>query len=285
VLQGAGDGENDSRRLAPNHGDESPNISERSAAISELVAAYATAPGSPAGEALAEVLGPTVRRLAREAAHGGTRGDRDEFVAESLTFVIAPRKKSPPRICLYRPETGPLEPWLRELLKNGWRDKCRAAARRLYLYSETFDAPAPPVLYWPSEPEELIRVFLPADLERIGRWKAAQRVELLCLAGLWRKVTKMIWESFLVDYENSRGLELGRPMPPPSFLRHDDPQSRMQVLARALCLPRANLLSQHWKRWQHLLGELEFIRGLLPNLKSTKTKSDDQTGSRPGDSL
>jgi DNA-directed RNA polymerase specialized sigma24 family protein len=280
VLQCVGHGENNPRRLALVYGDESRALSERSAALAELIAAYASAPGRAAGEVLAELLAPEVRRLAREAARGGTRTDRDEFVDESVTFVVAPRKKSPPRVCQYRAEAGPLEPWLRELLKNGWRDKCRARARGLPVYSDMCDAQAPPVLDWPDEPEEFIRIFSPGDLERIGLWKAAQRVELLCLAGLWRKVTDRLWESSLLEYEAKRGLTLPRPIPPPSFVLHGDPKSRTQLLARALFLPTTNLLSQHWNRWQHRLGELDFVRELLPNLKFKKTKRPNRLPAR-----
>jgi DNA-directed RNA polymerase specialized sigma24 family protein len=287
VLELVVDGEVDPRRLALIYEDETRAPSERTAAFTELVAAYANEPGGAAGDVLAELIGPLIRRLARETAHGGTPGDHDEFVDEALAFVIAPREHSPPRICLYRAEEGLLEAWLRTLLKNRWLDKCRARARERLVFSDALEAEAPERAApdWPDEPELFIRIFSPADLDRIDRWKAAERVELLCLAGLWRKVTMKIWELWLTEYEAKRDVVLARPFPPPWFVSYDDPPSRTRVLAPALSYANRNTLTQRWWRGQHRLGELHFIQSLHPNLKFAQTQLPGQSPDQPGDMI
>src|SRR5262249_35009493 len=151
-------------------------------------------------------------------------------------------------------------------------------ARQPLVFSDALEAEAPKSAApdWPDEPDLYIGIFSPADLDRIGRWNAADRVELLCLAGLWRKVTEKIWELWLTEYEARRRVVLVRPFPPPWFVSYHDPPSRTRVLAPALSRANRNTLTQRWWRGQHRLGELHFIQSLLPNLKFAHTQLPDQ---------
>ena len=85
--------------------------------------------------------------------------------------------------------------------------------------------------------------------ERLRRWAVHQRVELLCLGGLWLKVPPEEWDAWVDEYERSRDLCLSRPFPPEDFFSHETPQDRMRPLADVLCYP-PNTLTQRWRR-QH----------------------------------
>jgi DNA-directed RNA polymerase specialized sigma24 family protein len=241
-------------------------IKELTALIEAYGAGAASSGSAEAGRLLAERLSPTVRRLARQVAKGAGKSDRDEFVEDALALVLAPRDTSVPRIVLYRPGDGPLGAWLRSVLRNCWRSRRRAAARRAFSLGDARAVAAKPAWDGNAEADPAMALTSPfsrTDLARAAGWGVRYRVELLCLAGLWLKVPPPVWEGWVRGYESATGRLLPRPFPPVEFLALDDPGSRTAPLARLLGYPRANTLSVRWWRTQHRLEELDFIRALL----------------------
>jgi DNA-directed RNA polymerase specialized sigma24 family protein len=220
----------------------------RQGALRELIAGYAREieeddATKASGNALAVLLNPLVIRIARMVARGMGQGDRDDFVEEAVNLVVEPREQSLPRICSYRPEDSTLQTWLSVVLGNLWRSRRRAHRPTCSLSGDVLCEE--PLL---GASDSLFQEpFSKQDLETLVQWQIHWRVELLCLSGLWVKVSAADWKSWLEEYESIAGNSLGRPFPPSEFLVHDDHAARMAPLARALGIPKGRLI-QHWHR-------------------------------------
>ncbi len=250
--------------------DEQQTPAARRQALAALIAAYTEeiadeVDDGEAGRVLAELLAPEVQRIARQVARGAGRGERDEFVLESLSLVLVCRSKtSPPRLCEYRPDEGSLSGWLFIVLGRCWIDRVRRARRRARPLDKPNQVPAPDPGPgdWPDAPTALTSPFSNADLARLANWDARYRLEVLCLAGLWHKVPASLWEEWVRAYEATQNVSLGRPFPPDDFQALDDPAARTTPLTRVLGY-RANSLSVRWHRGRRQLGELvDFVREL-----------------------
>jgi DNA-directed RNA polymerase specialized sigma24 family protein len=248
--------------------DEQQLPAARRQALTALIAAYTEeiAEGAGAGEAgraLPDLLAPEIQRVARQVARGAGHAERDEFVQESLSLILARRSKtSPPRICGYRPEEeGALSGWLLTVLGRCWIDRLRRAGRRPRTLGDPARVPAadPGPTSWPEA--TLTSPFSEVDLDQLASWDACYRLEVLCLGGLWLKVPPPLWEEWGRAYETTRKVSLGRPFPPDEFLALDDPAARTVPLARLLGR-RANTLSVRWLRGRRRLEELDFVRDL-----------------------
>jgi RNA polymerase sigma factor (sigma-70 family) len=96
--------------------------------------------------------------------------------------------------------------------------------------------------------------FSAADVRRIEEWRLRERVVLLCLSGLWDKVAREKWATWLRD--------CGVVMPfPPSHFAAATERQRNAILASALGITRNNL-AQQWSRGRKLLRGLDYLRDL-----------------------
>lgn len=249
--------------LAATYRDEQADWACRQEALAELIAAYAgcanPARVEEAGNLLAECLGPLIRQVARAVARGGSLSDRTDFVDEALSFVIAPGKGKPARICACQIHSS-LRAWLRTVLRNSWVSNRRQWAARQQALEEFASRQHPPVFAWHSPPQT--ESLSDRDLDRLAGWEPRSRVEVLCLAGLWPYVPVPRWENWLAEYEGLRRLTLVRPFPGDDVLYCDKPADRLKPLAQALGY-HTNTLSQRWLRSMHRLKELDFVRELL----------------------
>lgn len=101
--------------------------------------------------------------------------------------------------------------------------------------------------------------FSEADAARIRDWDMLDRIILLCLAGLWRKVPVVQWASWCDAVARER--KLTAPLPPDELLECETREQRLPVLASALDM-RRNTLAQRWKRRKQLLHELDCVEDL-----------------------
>ncbi|OWK41130.1 hypothetical protein FRUB_05022 [Fimbriiglobus ruber] len=207
-----------------------------------------------------------MRKIAAQVARGGTRTQQDEFVAEALSELFVCRAKSPPRIASYDPTRGSLEPWLAGTLKNVWLSRLRAASSEPDNSFVSLDPTrtadhSPAILPWHHAADLLDILFNAADEDRIASWPPRERVELMCMSGLFVKLTETVWGQYLRDYESCTSIPLARPFPPAAVLAAENPADRTRPLAAALGL-KSNTLSVRWMRAHQRLGELDVIREL-----------------------
>jgi DNA-directed RNA polymerase specialized sigma24 family protein len=116
----------------------------------------------------------------------------------------------------------------------------RSAGLRLRAFEVTADLAAP---------------FSPADLARVCAWAPLDRVVLLSLGLLWRKVPGDVWERTV------RACGLEPPFPPGGFGEWDTREERGRILASALGWT-PNRLAQRVSRGRRLLRALDFVRDM-----------------------
>lgn len=197
-----------------------------------------------------QALEPLIRRTARRvAARAGQAGQ--DLIDESVSHVLHPR-----RITQWAEDRKPFESWCFYVLRHHLIDLVRQRNRQRENMTSTLKEPADPRgAHGVSAVEielDLGTPFSPPDVARVRVWKAIDRIVLLCLAGLWRKVPAALWRKSAVEC----GLAL--PFPPPGFGRCQDREERNEMLARAMGW-RRNTLAQRWCRRRHLLDDLDFV--------------------------
>lgn len=165
----------------------------------------------------------------------------------------------------FDPRKGDFAPWCRTVLRNLFRDVARRARRRAKTAS-TSDVPeagtenASLHQLADQELEEFsTSPFSAAEMREIRQWPAKDRVTLLWLSGLWRKVPVSVWERWARDLHH-------RPIqrwlsPPPELLAAEEPDERLPLVAEALGEKR-NTVSQRWCRKKALLRRLDSVRSL-----------------------
>jgi hypothetical protein len=205
------------------------------------------------GNTLTRLLQRQVENVARMTTRGSTATERNEFAADAIRLICAPRETKPPRICKYEPWAGPLEPWLSQVLNRCWIDQCRKQRAQLPLREAALvpgriDAPS---LF--AEP------FGSRDLHCLERWNVQDRIKLLGLSGLFVKVPNDCWESWVVEYEAARGFALDRPFPSLGVRSLDSHSERKGPLGLALKIP-TNTLDVYWYRKKWLLRDLECLQ-------------------------
>ncbi len=223
-----------------------------------------TAHGRVLVEELVNQVGSTIKEAARLAAYridpGRVQQGVKDFEKDALAYVLLPRRRSRARICSYDPTKGELMPWLRTILRNGLKDRLRHAQRerkRLRFMPlgrlperRVFDAG----VVWSGTER-----FIATDIARLETWPVRQRLELMCLIGVWQLVPGPRWEHWLSDFEVQTGRSLPRPFPLFQVMGTDDRQGWLGWLATAFGCT-TNVLSQHRVRWQHRLAELNYFR-------------------------
>jgi len=195
---------------------------------------------------------------------------RVDFVANSLAEIVAPRashdEAAPrPRIAEYNPATGPLPAWLWTVLDNLLKDVLRAAVRRATREQ--------PIVCRDGEPDIAERVvdstphraadeldrmapFADQDLEQIAAWPVLDRILVLVVFGLWRKIPTNAWRGWCSD--------AGLPNPfPPETQGERKRGEWISFVAESLSASPNALQNRLRRRLEKLKYEpLEYIRGI-----------------------
>jgi DNA-directed RNA polymerase specialized sigma24 family protein len=151
----------------------------------------------------------------------------------------------------YRPGQGPVEPYLRTVLRHMLVDESRAAASRRemsnqdLLVDEAEDGRDRFAALFESQ-----TTLSSSDLACIEDWPPLDRVVLLVLVGIWVAVPADRWD----DWVAQAGLET--PYPPTELQAMDNKDERIRALANHLGF-LANTLSQRLHRGKGRLLELE----------------------------
>ena len=101
--------------------------------------------------------------------------------------------------------------------------------------------------------------FSTMDQARVESWPLFDRVFVLSMSGLWRKVSCECWSEWTLVLESKRPLLL--PAPPMELYTCESPQQRTPIVASTFKMTRNNV-SQRWHRKRALLEQLDCIKSL-----------------------
>lgn len=197
-------------------------------------------------------LVPIVMRIARQKARGRRHEHwRQELIDESPSIIWSKLQQQ-----AYDKARGPFEGWCGRVLKNGIIDRIRSRRRdrlgqAVPIDPATGSDPADPRAGW-EQVASAVDPLGKADLDRIERWEPRDRIVLLCLSGLWLRVSPETWGRWLAD------CDLDEPFPPEGFLHLENTSQRYDVLAPALSLSR-NALAQRRRRGKRALWQLDAL--------------------------
>jgi DNA-directed RNA polymerase specialized sigma24 family protein len=195
-------------------------------------------------------LAPVILHIAWKVAAKARQPGRD-LLDEAVSHVLH-------RLDRFSVASGCFVPWCRRVLTNRLTDLVRRAGvrRAEVLHAEEREDPSADASLRAFEvAADLAAPFSAADLARVCDWTQEDRVVLLSLGLLWRKVPAEVWRRTVT----ACGLE--PPFPPPGFGEGDTREERGRVLARALGWTR-NRVSQRLSRGRRLLRALEFVRDI-----------------------
>lgn len=204
---------------------------------------------------------PFVSEMARRVCcfRRASRQLSRDFVDGSLSSIFGPRGESAgdaaPRIARYRPSDGPFAGWLWTALDHLLVDEMRAAARRNKhelasaalnaTRSSGYDAGF-------ASDQATSEPFSAKDLEKIGAWRPLDRIRLLSVARLWRKVPADTWAAWCSEVDLL--LEFA-----PLHQEEQPLEHWLASVADAMQESRA-AFRQHWYRKRKLLEELDYVR-------------------------
>jgi DNA-directed RNA polymerase specialized sigma24 family protein len=195
---------------------------------------------------LVPVIGRIASRIGADAGQAG-RDLRDDAVCHVLG-----------RLDRFTATERCFVAWCRRVLANRLIDLLRrAAARRAeVLYPEAREDPSAGLGLRAFEvAADLAAPFSAADLARVRAWGPLDRVVLLSLGLLWRKVPDEEWRRTV------RACGLQPPFPPAGFGEGDTRDERGRALAAALGW-KPNRLAQRASRGRRLLRALDFVRDM-----------------------
>lgn len=161
--------------------------------------------------ALSPLIEETAERVCRRRMVA--KQIRVDFVANSLAEILAPRESRdnqsrPPRIAEYNPATGPLPAWLWTVLDNLLKDVLRATGRRAAREQpivgrdgepDIAERAAEPTPHRASDDLDRMAPFADQDVEQIAAWPVLDRILVLVVFGLWRKIPTDIWSGWCSD--------------------------------------------------------------------------------------
>jgi DNA-directed RNA polymerase specialized sigma24 family protein len=197
-----------------------------------------------------KALVPVIRGVARGVAGDTTQAGRD-LQDEAVSHVLR-------RLDRFTPVGGRFVRWCRRVLTNRLIDLIRRAeARRAEgLPPEGREDPSAGLDLRAFEvAADLAAPFSEADLARVCAWRPQERLVLLSLGLLWRKVPAEVWGRTVT----ACGLQ--PPFPPAGFGEGDTREERGRILAEALGW-KPNRLSQRVSRGRGLVRALDFVHEL-----------------------
>ncbi len=195
-------------------------------------------------------LVPVIRRIASRVGADAGQAGRD-LRDEAISHVLR-------RLHGFDPAAGPFAAWCRRVLTNRLIDLLRrAAARRAeVLRPEGREDPSAGLGLRAFEvAADLAAPFSAADVARVCAWKPFDRLVLLSLGLLWRKLPDPVWR------QTVRACGLQPPFPPAGFGEGDTRDERSRILAVALGWG-PNRLAQRVSRGRRLLRALNFVQDM-----------------------
>lgn len=191
-------------------------------------------------------LMPQVQEMARRIVRrtGGRRGSyvTEEFLDDSCFVVLTRLDKWQPK--------SPFKPWCYVVLRNLWRDRLR---RQQVRHAQEYVEGISEAQASGQRSDGVDLQFSGNDIKTIDRWPDADRVFLLCVAGLWMKVPLAQWKQWCL------ALDLPATFPPDQLKDKDEPPQRVHWLSEHLGI-RPNTIVQRWCRGQERLRALDMFR-------------------------
>jgi hypothetical protein len=203
------------------------------------------------------------RRMVREQL-------RRDFIAGSVSALVAPREsrdgtRRPPRISDFDSAEGPFTAWLFAVLDNLLKDLLRTTARRGMretVFSTISDSPDiiefsahskhmdPGVILDRTSP------FTKRDLERLETWPALDRILVLAVFQLDKKISLPTWDSWCQQ------AELPTPFPPEHTIPHERGEW-INLIAELLVASPNALQNRIRRRLEQLRTDpLDYIRDI-----------------------
>lgn len=237
------------------------------------VAAIQTASDAVIVEAAISALKPLIEQTAKRVCQGRMvwKSHGLDFVANSVAEIALPRTgrdgtPQDPRIAEYSPASGEFAAWLRAVLNNLLVDQLRSESRRKAREAKwviSRHGPKPtedPVELAQAKPsdDDLDRNtrFTDDDLKRIDAWPVLDRVLLLTVFELWRKIPDLRWDIWC------REAGLSHPFPPDPGI----PRERgewINFMAQVLVASPNALQNRLRRRLEQLRKEpLDYVRGI-----------------------
>ncbi len=159
---------------------------------------------------------------------------------------------------------GPFEAWCYTVLRNRHLDNLRQEQREqrhalaaAHQRREAVDLRHALERAWARD-EPLGEL----DLRAVGAWSLRERLVLLCLSGLWRKVPPVLWGEWVDEHRRWHGTPPSGLFPPDELGDSEQLAERNGALARLLGLKR-NTLSVCLFRGKARLASLRCVRELL----------------------
>ncbi|AWM40241.1 hypothetical protein GobsT_13050 [Gemmata obscuriglobus] len=161
------------------------------------------------------------------------------------------------------PAGANFEAWCYIVLHNRWTDLTRwEQCRESQSLLGHPEPSAPDIRAALERGLDSAAIFGDDDLREIRAWPLRDRVVLLCLASLWRKVPDDEWQGWVRDHRAAHGTPASDPFPPDSLDRGNGIADQNALLARELDL-RRNTLSVILHRGKVRLGVLRYVRDLM----------------------
>ena len=118
--------------------------------------------------------------------------------------------------------------------------------------------------FHPNSPDVYAEPFSRHDRRYLAQWAVRDRILLLCLTGLYVKITSHkeeagLWEDWVIEYEKQRVGSLRRPFPPVELENLGSHNERKRPLGQALRIT-TQTLDVYWHRQKKLLRQLECIQ-------------------------
>jgi len=196
---------------------------------------------------------PEVTQIAqRVCTHRRVAGNLEhDLTGEALGLIWKGLKR-------FDADKAPFQAWayrvLMNALKDMWRRKRKAP---LSLKDESITLPPdrqPDHRGLVAKALDWTAPFSEDDLARIEAWKTRDRLRLLAVSRLWRKIPESAWEDWC------RESNVEAPFPPTECVPEDNPEW-MKLLAKAIG-ENFGAFKRHWHRKRKHLGLLDFVKGL-----------------------
>ncbi len=202
-------------------------------------------------------LRPAIARVVGRLAARFAGVSSDATVDEALGEVWLARQNFTPG--------RPFEPWCYGVLRNSLLQQCRSRRRershRADVAVETVAVEMQRALERALDGDSPLP---PGDLAAVREWPVAQRLAVLALSGLSRRVPGNEWLTWVGEYEATHERTLPEPFPPEAFGECESRAERNAILCEAMKVPR-NTLAVWLSRRKSKLRSLQCVRDLMDN--------------------